>query len=105
MTDDALSETTARRPAGSRKIPQAPPQPAGDARTGSAMPTSPGPTPEEIAKLAYRLWEERGAPIGSPEVDWARAEQAIAVGVERDAPDTLGAKTWSAPRDQAEHDS
>jgi hypothetical protein len=24
-------------------------------------------------KLAYRLWQERGSPIGSPEVDWFRA--------------------------------
>jgi hypothetical protein len=104
MTDDARSETTGRRPAGSRKIPQAPPQPAGYARTGSAMPTAPGPTHEEIAKLAYQLWEERGAPIGSPEVDWARAEQALAADVERDAPDTLGAKARSAPRQQADHD-
>jgi len=32
---------------------------------------------EEIAVRAYRLWEERGAPIGSPEEDWFRAEQEI----------------------------
>ena len=30
---------------------------------------------EQIAKLAYRLWEERGAPLGSPDDDWFRAEQ------------------------------
>jgi hypothetical protein len=41
------------------------------------MPATPEPTQEEIAKLAYQLWEERGAPIGSPEIDWARAEQAL----------------------------
>jgi hypothetical protein len=29
---------------------------------------------ESIRRLAYRLWEERGRPIGSPDVDWARAE-------------------------------
>ena len=29
---------------------------------------------EQIEKLAYRLWEERGAPLGSPEEDWFRAE-------------------------------
>jgi len=32
---------------------------------------------EEIALRAYRLWEERGCPIGSPEEDWFRAEQEI----------------------------
>ena len=30
-----------------------------------------------IAELAYRLWEERGCPHGSPEDDWYKAELAI----------------------------
>jgi hypothetical protein len=30
--------------------------------------------PEEIALRAYRLWEERGCPSGSPQQDWLRAE-------------------------------
>jgi hypothetical protein len=30
---------------------------------------------EEIKKLAYLLWEERGKPLGSPDDDWFRAEQ------------------------------
>jgi hypothetical protein len=38
----------------------------------------PSPTHEDIAKLAYHLWEERGAPVGSPEADWERAEQELA---------------------------
>ena len=29
----------------------------------------------EIEKLAYRFWEERGRPFGSPEVDWFEAER------------------------------
>lgn len=29
---------------------------------------------EEIARLAYAHWEERGCPLGSPEEDWFRAE-------------------------------
>lgn len=32
---------------------------------------------EFVAKLAYQLWEKRGRPIGSPEVDWFAAEQAV----------------------------
>ena len=32
---------------------------------------------EKIALRAHRLWEERGAPIGSPEEDWFRAEREI----------------------------
>jgi hypothetical protein len=27
---------------------------------------------DEIALRAYRLWQERGSPIGSPEKDWLR---------------------------------
>jgi Protein of unknown function (DUF2934) len=29
----------------------------------------------QIKKLAYRFWEERGRPFGSPEVDWLKAER------------------------------
>jgi hypothetical protein len=25
--------------------------------------------------LAYKLWEERGRPVGSPDRDWLRAER------------------------------
>lgn len=32
---------------------------------------------EFVAKLAYKLWEERGRPFGSPEVDWLAAERAV----------------------------
>jgi hypothetical protein len=32
---------------------------------------------DEIAKLAYALWELRGRPIGSPEIDWYGAESAL----------------------------
>ena len=31
---------------------------------------------EFVAKLAYQLWEKRGRPFGSPEVDWFAAERA-----------------------------
>jgi hypothetical protein len=34
-------------------------------------------THDAIKKLAYRLWEDRGRPIGSPEVDWCRAEKEL----------------------------
>ena len=32
---------------------------------------------EFVTKLAYKLWEERGRPLGSPEVDWLAAERAV----------------------------
>ena len=34
---------------------------------------------EEIARLAYHLWERRGRPLGSPEIDWYAAESALGV--------------------------
>ena len=32
---------------------------------------------EQIAVLAYALWEARGCPEGSPETDWFEAEQEL----------------------------
>jgi hypothetical protein len=32
---------------------------------------------EEIARLAYQLWDERGRPEGSPDADWFRAEKQL----------------------------
>jgi len=31
----------------------------------------------DIAELAYKLWQERGRPFGSPDEDWFRAEQEL----------------------------
>ena len=30
-----------------------------------------------VSKLAYKLWLQRGGPLGSPDVDWFAAEQAV----------------------------
>ncbi len=35
----------------------------------------------DIEKLAYRFWEERGRPFGSPEVDWFQAEREFRRGL------------------------
>jgi hypothetical protein len=32
---------------------------------------------DAIRKIAYNLWERRGAPIGSPDVDWIEAERQL----------------------------
>jgi len=32
---------------------------------------------ELVTRLAHQLWEQRGSPVGSPDVDWFRAEQAV----------------------------
>jgi hypothetical protein len=33
---------------------------------------------DKVERAAYRLWEERGRPHGSPEEDWYRAEHEVA---------------------------
>lgn len=35
------------------------------------------PTHEEIAALAYSLWQDRGYPIETPDEDWFNAERAL----------------------------
>jgi hypothetical protein len=40
---------------------------------------------DAVAKLAYQLWLDRGSPLGSPEEDWLRAEQALDAGSEPEA--------------------
>ena len=32
---------------------------------------------DQIEQLAYRLWEERGCPDGSPEEDWFQAKRRL----------------------------
>lgn len=34
-------------------------------------------TNEQVAAIAHRLWQQRGCPEGSPEVDWERALQLV----------------------------
>jgi hypothetical protein len=34
-------------------------------------------THKRVEKLAYALWEGRGRPLGSPGVDWLRAEKIL----------------------------
>jgi hypothetical protein len=36
-------------------------------------------THEDIAALAYSLWEARGCPDGTPDEDWFNAEKALKV--------------------------
>jgi hypothetical protein len=35
------------------------------------------PLCDQVAALAYSLWEERGCPEGTPEEDWFRAEKEL----------------------------
>ena len=34
-------------------------------------------SPKEIATRSYELWQERGCPTGSPDIDWFRAEEEL----------------------------
>lgn len=38
---------------------------------------SPGPSHQEVESRAYKLWQERGRPMGTPEADWFKAEQEL----------------------------
>lgn len=49
-------------------------QPRAGATNGAAASFT-GAEQEEIARLAYLLWEARGGQGGTPEDDWTRAEQ------------------------------
>jgi hypothetical protein len=53
------------------------------------------PRHEEVESLAYKLWEERGAPFGTPEVDWFRAEEELRA-ARNDTPLSVLAKTIGA---------
>ena len=44
---------------------------------GGGAVTHPGRSHEEIERRAYHLWEARGRPFGSPEVDWFEAEREL----------------------------
>jgi hypothetical protein len=45
------------------------------------------PTYDDLCQSAYRFWEERGCPQGSPEVDWQLAEHELGIAEhEGDAP-------------------
>ena len=43
----------------------------------SSEPFSPDWSDEEIARLAYDLWERRGRPMGSPDEDWHQAKEQL----------------------------
>lgn len=43
----------------------------------SSTDKSPGNDEQRTRELAYRLWEDRGCPLGSAEVDWIAAERKL----------------------------
>jgi hypothetical protein len=59
-------------PPGSRRTRYSP-----DAFEEPDKPAVRQPDKETVANLAYRYWQERGSPIGSPDQDWYRAEREL----------------------------
>ena len=51
--------------------------PASDTEAVTAAVIATAPSEEEVAKLAYSFWADRGYQGGSPEEDWLRAEQQL----------------------------
>jgi len=52
-------------------------KPGPEKRADSAPSQTFEPEHEEIAKLAYALWQQRGCPDESAEVDWFEAEEKL----------------------------
>lgn len=48
-----------------------------DPRKATVSTQEPHVTEDEIAVCAYRLWNERGCPIGSDQEDWFEAERQL----------------------------
>ena len=46
-------------------------------RTGTQPATTQAQSEQDIANLAYALWQQRGCPEGSPEQDWIEAERSV----------------------------
>ncbi len=49
----------------------------GQAELTPDTPENAAPSHEDIARLAYSLWECRGSVQGCPDEDWYRAEQLL----------------------------
>lgn len=52
--------------------------PAGSPVPSAPSPTAPVASDSRVAGRAGELWQARGRPMGSPEVDWARAQAELA---------------------------
>ncbi len=71
--------TTAARPKHSPLAADAAATPARSAEMEAPLTASAEtePSHEQIARLAYLLWEARGGQGGSPEEDWLQAEEQL----------------------------
>jgi len=74
----AATEPSNTKAAPRRKpAPAAAKKPAAPSAGKAIASAEPAPGDQEIQRLAYELWEERGCPEGSGEEDWARAVEML----------------------------
>ena len=72
-----------KKPSATKSAKASAPKSAVQRHRKAAGPVTAAETPvnnartEDIARLAYSLWEARGGQDGSPEQDWFRAEQEL----------------------------
>jgi hypothetical protein len=51
--------------------------PASEIETVAVTVSATAPSSDDVAKLAYTFWADRGYQGGSPEEDWLRAEEQL----------------------------
>jgi hypothetical protein len=69
-----------------RFVPKAPSASTENYATRPVVAEEPDST--SIAALAYQLWQARGCPEGSPEIDWFLAEQKLSQSAKPKSPST-----------------
>ena len=78
--------------------PPAPPaKPPSIPSAGPAPPAAPGGDTAKIASRASELWQARGRPIGSPDVDWTHAKEDLAKEADKPPPQTPAKASPSSP--------
>ena len=60
-----------------KRVPITDPQELSSSDIQSESASRVGHEDAAIAEVAYRLWHERGCPIGSPEIDWFGAQELL----------------------------
>lgn len=78
-----MSATITAKPGSAKREPEKKMnQPAATADAYQSQPSA-ASMQEEIARLAYTLWQQRGCPTGSAEFDWFAAEEKLLESVQR----------------------
>jgi DUF2934 family protein len=78
-----MTATMTTKPGSTQRDPESNMRkPAATAGTSQSQPSGTS-MQEDIARLAYTLWQQRGCPTGSAEFDWFAAEEKLLESVER----------------------